>query len=343
VIDMAHVAEWKKEVVDELQGIIRDYNTVAVVKIDKIPGVQMQNIRSKLRDQMRIKVAKQNLIRIAIDNMKGEKAGIEKLEGMIDGQTAILGTNLNPFTLYKILAQNIQPMPAKGGDEAPEDITVTAGETSFPPGPIVGEFGKAGIPAAIDKGKVMIRKTVTPVKKGDVISKELAFALTKLEIFPFRVGIALDGAWEDGLVYQPKDLDIDMDAYRSNLTYGTQMAFNLAVFTAYATPLTAVPILQKARMEAFNLAVFAGILNKDTANIILSKAYGGMLALARLMSADALDNDLLGILEGAAAAQQAAASAAPGEEKVEEKKEEEPEEEAPSEEDGMAGLGALFG
>ncbi|MGA1873306.1 MAG: 50S ribosomal protein L10 [Thermoplasmatota archaeon] len=340
---MAHVAEWKKDVVNELQGIIRDYDTIAVVKIDRIPGVQMQNIRSKLRDQMTIKVAKQNLIRIAIDNMKSEKEGIDKLENYIDGQAAILGTNLNPFTLFKILGQNIQPMPAKGGEEAPEDITVPAGETSFPPGPIVGEFGKAGIPAAIDKGKVIIRKTVTPVKKGDTISKELAFALTKLEIFPFRVGIALDSAWEDGLVYEPKDLDIDMEAYRTNLTYGVQMAFNLAVFTAYATPQTAVPILQKARMEAFNLAVFAGIVNKDTVDIILSKAYGGMLALARLMSAEALDNDLQGILEGAAAAQQETAPAATAEEKVEEKKEEEPEEDAPSEEDGMAGLGALFG
>ncbi|MGA1865963.1 MAG: 50S ribosomal protein L10 [Thermoplasmatota archaeon] len=340
---MAHVADWKKDIVNELQGIVRDHSTIAVVKIDKIPGVQMQNIRAKLRDQMTIKVAKKNLIKIAFDGMKGEKAGIEKLGDYLDGQAAVLGTNMNPFTLYRILSQNIQPMPAKGGDEAPEDITVPAGETSFPPGPIVGEFGKAGIPAAIDKGKVVIRKTVTPVKKGDIISKEVAFALTKLEIFPFRVGIVVDGAWEDGFVYRPSDLDIDFDTYRSQLTYGTQMAFNLAVFTAYVTPLTAVSILQKARMEAFNLAVFAGIMNKDTADLILSKAYGGMLALARLMSAEALDNDLRGILEGAAATQQENAPAVPEDNKVEEKKEKETEEETPTEEDGMAGLGALFG
>ncbi|MBN1538787.1 MAG: 50S ribosomal protein L10 [Candidatus Thermoplasmatota archaeon] len=340
---MAHVAEYKKDIVNELQGIIRDHSTIAVVKIDRIPGVQMQNIRAKLRDQMTIKVAKKNLIKIAFEGMKGEKAGIEKLGDHMDGQTAVLGTNLNPFTLHKILSQNIQPMPAKGGDEAPEDITVPAGETSFPPGPIVGEFGKAGIPAAIDKGKVIIRKTVTPVKKGGTISKEVAFALTKLGIFPFRVGIELDGAWEDGIIYQTRDLDIDFDAYRSQMNYGIQMAFNLAVFTAYATPLTAVPILQKARIEAYNLAVFAGIMNKDTADLILSKAYGGMLALARLMSNEALDNDLQGIIEGAAAAHQEATTAAPEDKKVEESKEKETEEEAPTEEDGMAGLGALFG
>ena len=149
---------------------------------------------------------------------------------------------------------------------------------------------------------------------------------------------------EDGITYFPKDLDIDMDGYRDNLAYGAQMAFNLAIFTAYATPQTAVPILQKARMEAINLATFAGILTKDTADIILSKAYGGMLALASLMSAEALDDDLQGLIQGAASAPQetAADSESVVGDKAEEK-EEEPEEEPASEEEAMAGLGALFG
>jgi len=340
---MAHVAAWKKDVVDDLQGIIKEYNTIAVVRVDRIPGVQLQQIRALLRDKVRFKVAKKNLIKLALDSMKDEKAGIEGLEGLIDGQAALLGTNMNPYTLFKLLERNIQPMPAKGGEEAPEDIVVKAGETPFPPGPIVGEFGKVGIPAAIDKGKVVIKKTITPVKKGQVISRDLALALTKLEIFPFQVGVSLDGAWEEGFLYKPSDLDIDMEAYRSNMAYGAQMAFNLAVFTAYMTPQTAVPIIQKARMEALSLATFAGILTKDTTDLILSKAYGGMLALARLLSEESLDEDLRGLIAGAAAAQAVANVPATSEEKVEEKKEEEPEEEAVSEEDAMAGLGALFG
>jgi large subunit ribosomal protein L10 len=340
---MAHVAPWKKDVVEDLQSIIKDYDTIAVVRIDRIPGVQLQQIRAQLRDRVRFKVAKKKLIRIALDTMKEEKSGIEGLENLIDGQAAILGTNMNPFTLFKILNQNIQPMPAKGGEEAPEDIIVQAGETSFPPGPIVGEFGKVGIPAAIDKGKVVIKKTTTPVRKGQVISRDLAHVLTKLEIFPFQVGVSIDGAWEDGFLYKPRDLDIDMEAYRSNIAFGAQLAFNLAVFTSYVTPQTVIPILQKARMEAMNLATFAGFLTKDTTDLILSKAYGGMLALARLLSDGSLDEDLRGLIAGAAAAQAVVEAPAASEEKAEGKKEEEPEEEAVSEEDAMAGLGALFG
>lgn len=340
---MAHVAEWKKDVVGDLQSIIKDHNTVAVVKIDRIPGLQLQKLRGNLRDQINFRVAKKNLIKIALEGIKDERKGIVGLTENMDGQAAILGTNMNPFQLYKLLENNLQPMPAKGGEEAPDDIVIEAGETPFPPGPIVGELGKVGIPAAIDKGKVIIRKKATPVKKGGVISRNLAQVLTKLEIFPFEVGIVIDGAWEDGLLYKPKDLDIDIDGYRNDLSYGAQAAFNLAVFTTYMTPLTAVPILQKARAEAMSLAVFAGIVNKDTTDIIISKAYGGMLALARLLSEEALDEDLQGLIAGAAAVEAAAPAASKGGKVKAEEKKEEPEEEEVSEDDAVAGLGALFG
>jgi large subunit ribosomal protein L10 len=333
------------DTVASLEEIIRNNRTVAVVRVDRIPGVQLQSIRSSLRDHLTFKVAKKTLIKIALENVKDEMPNIQKLEDAIDGQAAILGSDLSPFSLFKVLSSKVQPMPAKGGEEAPEDIKIQAGETPFPPGPIVGELGRVGIPAAIDKGKVLIRKNVTPVKKGDTISRDLAQVLTKLEIFPFQVGVVLDGAWEDGLFYSPSDLDIDMDAYKQNLTYGAQMAFNLAVFTAYMTPQTAVPILQKARMQALSLATSAGILTKDTTDLILSKAYGGMLALARLMSAEALDEDLQALVAGAAAAQSAATheeAAAPAE-TASDSGEEEAEEEEVSEEDAMSGLGALFG
>ncbi|MFO8050394.1 MAG: 50S ribosomal protein L10 [Thermoplasmatota archaeon] len=338
---MAHVAQWKKDVVKDLENIIKGYRTVAVVEIDRIPSLQLQRLRSDLRESIEFQVAKKNLIEIAMENMKEEKEGVKELCEMMNGQTAVLGTNMNPFKLYKILDSNLQPMPAKGGEEAPEDIVIEAGETPFPPGPIVGELGRVGIPAAIEKGKVIIRKKATPVKKGEVISKDLAKVLTKLDIFPFEVGIVVDGAWEEGLIYKPEDLDIDLEQYRNNLGFGAQAAFNLAVFTAYMTPQTVVPILQRARSEALNLAVFSGIMNKDTKDIILSKAYGGMLALARLLSEEALDEDLQGMIEGAAAPEAAAPAASDGGEA--EEKEEEPEEDEVSEEDAVAGLGALFG
>lgn len=340
---MAHVAPWKKEVVKNLEDIIKSHRTIAVVQVDRIPALQLQEIRANLRGKTKFMVAKKKLIDIAIDNTKSEKEGVERLSEMVDGQAALLGTDLNPFSLYRILDQNTQPLPAKGGEEAPEDIVVEPGETSFPPGPIVGEFGKAGIPAVIEKGKVVIKKKTTPVKEGEVISQNLAQMLTKLEIFPFEAGVTINGAWEDGILYKPEDLDIDMEEYRENLTRATSMAINLAVFTAYTTPLTATPIVAKAQSEAMNLAVNAGILNETTAELILSKAYANALAVASALSAEALDEELRALLEGAAASRQEPESAGEEPPEKEDEKESEEEEEEPSEEEGMAGLGALFG
>lgn len=338
---MESIADWKIDAVSDLRSIISGYRTVAVVKVDRIPGFQMQQIRSLVRGDLRIKVAKKTLIDRALKEESPNKAGIERLSEHIDGQAAILGTDLNPFKLFNLLKMNMQPMPAKGGETAPEDITIKDGETPFPAGPIVGELGKVGIPAAIDKGKVVIRKTVTPVKKGQTINRDLAQILTKLEIFPFTAGVVLLGAYEDGEIFEAKDLDIDMEAYRQNMVNAAQLAFNLAVFTAYPTPQTIVPILARARGQALGLAVGAGILNKDSLDLILSRAYGSILALARAMSAEALDDELRALLEGAAKAAPAPAAVESAKEAAAVK--EEPEEEAPSEEEAMAGLGALFG
>jgi large subunit ribosomal protein L10 len=337
---MAHVAPWKKEVVEKLEKIIRNYKTVAVVRIDRIPSIQLQGIRANLRGKADFMVAKQNLIRLAIENSKGERDGIGELSDRMDGQAAVLGTDMNPFTLFKLLSENTQPLPAKGGEKAPEDIVVPEGETPFPPGPIVGEFGKVGIPAAINKGKVVIRKTTTPVKKGQVISRPMAQMLTKLEIFPFEAGLIVDGVWEEGTIYGSDELDIDMEAYRHDLITAASMAVNLAVFTAYATPITARPLLAKAHLQAISLAVNAGILTRETTDLVLSKAYASALAIAGALSAEALDEELQALLKGASVRE---STPEVGTTEKKEEGESEDEEEPPSEDEAMAGLGALFG
>jgi len=55
-----------------------------------------------------------------------------------------------------------------------KEISVPAGETSFTPGPIVGELGALGIHAAIEDGKVVIKKDATITEEGETLSKEKA-------------------------------------------------------------------------------------------------------------------------------------------------------------------------
>ena len=276
----AHVAPVKKEQLQRLNQLIQDHKIIAIAKVAGIPGPQLQKIRGMLRGKAEIVVSKNNLFRLALKEMDKGKPGLKGLDATIASQTALVATDLNPFLLFKQLEATKMPSPAKGGEVAPDDIAVSEGETSFKPGPIVGELQKAGIPAGIEGGKVLIKKDKTLVKKGDRIPKELAPMLSKLEIFPMVVGLDLQAAWEAGTVYPANLLAIDEVRIMGEMGQAAAQAFNLAMFAAYPTPFIIRPLIMKARLEAMGLALEAGIPTRDTIELLIGRAGAQAKALS---------------------------------------------------------------
>ena len=45
---MAHVAEWKKEEVKELKGIIDKFDVIGIVDLMNIPAKQLQEMRKRI-------------------------------------------------------------------------------------------------------------------------------------------------------------------------------------------------------------------------------------------------------------------------------------------------------
>ncbi len=331
---MAHVAPWKYKFVEEISKLIEEYPVVGIVNINNIPAAQMQKMRRDLKDKAVFIVGKNRLIKLALE--KAGKKNVEELTKYIEGQTGIIFTNLNAFKLAKLLEKTQTKAPAKGGEIAPEDIIVHEGETPFKPGPMISEFQKVGLPAAVQKGKIVIRKDTLLVKKGEVISRDVAQVLTKLEIFPMTVGLDLRAAYEDEMVF-PKDvLQVDTEKVYGDVLNAIQYAMNLSVNVAYPTKLTMPMLIGKAARDAMNLAINGGIVNKFTAENILRKAYMEMLSLASALN-DGLDDELKNLISNR--------PSPPPEDKEEEPKEEEKEEEEEEnkEEEAISGLGALFG
>lgn len=340
---MAHVAEWKKETVHRLSEVLDAHETFGIVDIHGISAPLIQKMRRDLRENSNFVMAKNKLIFISLQEafeQKGEKIDPDMFAELMKGkQTALIGTDMNAFKLYALMKATLTNAPAKAGDIAPDDIVVQKGETPFKPGPIVGEFQKAGIPAAIENGKVVIKKTKTLVNKGEPIPGDVALMLTKLEIYPMTVGLNLIAAYEDGILYEPDVLDIDQDRFMQDLRGAISSAFNLSVFAAYPTKLNIKALLSSAHTKALNLAVNAEIFTPETLKILIAKANMQLLSVASHLSDEALDDELKGRLTSAPAAP--AASAADNSEKKEDEPEEE--EEEVSEEEAAAGLGALFG
>jgi large subunit ribosomal protein L10 len=333
----AHVASWKKDAVNDLAKQISKCKVIGIIDVHGVPAPAFQTMRTNLRGKAEITMLKNTLLKIALEQAAKDKKGLDKLAKAVDGQCAIVTSDLNPFKLFKQLDATKTKMPARGGEVAPDDIEIKAGETPFKPGPVVGELQKAGLPAAIEQGKVVIKKDKVLVKKGDKIPREVALVLTKLEIYPLTVGLDMHAAFEDGMVYHKDVLAVDDVEILNRVLAAAAGALNLSVFIAFPTKQSIRVMLSKAHMDALNLAVNADIPNKETIKLMLAKANAQMLSLASKAPA-ALDDELKAALTNVPKPPEDKGGDGKKEAKKEEKKEEKV-----SEAEAAAGLGALFG
>ena len=266
----AYVSEGKKKEVKELTNLIKEYSIVGVVDMTNMPTLQLQRMRDALRGKVLIRMSKKPIIKLALEN--SGKPGIEKLVEKIRGMAAVLLTRDNPFTLANTLKKSKSRAPAKAGQEAPSDIIVPAGATSFSPGPIIGELGAVGIKAGIDQGKVIIKEDSLVVKAGHKISAKVAGILTRLAIEPMEIGLNLVGVYENGFVFTRDILEVDEEAYLGKIKQCAVESFNLAFGIAYPTKENIQLLLVKAYRDSNGLADSQNIVTKDNIKNFIAKA-----------------------------------------------------------------------
>ncbi|TLZ56865.1 MAG: 50S ribosomal protein L10 [Methanobacteriota archaeon] len=76
---MAHVAPVKKRLVEDLASRCAQAQVVGIVNIHGIPAPQFQSIRKKLWGRATITVAKNNLLRLALEQASSKKPDLVKL------------------------------------------------------------------------------------------------------------------------------------------------------------------------------------------------------------------------------------------------------------------------
>jgi len=242
------VSEQKKADVEKLRKMIEDYPIVGIIDMFKLPSRPLQNVKKKLKDEGIIKITKKSTLLLALKNAK--KDGIQKLEEIVPKQPAIFLTKMDPFKFYALVDKVKTAAPAKEGDIAPDDIKVSAGPTNLMPGPAISELTKVGIPAGVVEGKIAVKKDVTVVKKGIIISKPLASALRKLNIEPMLIGVNIIGIFDKGMVYTKDALSLVGEGYVNKLKEAFNNALNLSVSISYPTKANIGFLLAKAAREA---------------------------------------------------------------------------------------------
>ena len=320
---MAHVAEWKKEEVKELIEIINGHEVIGIVDLMNIPAKQLQEMRKNLKQDAVIRMAKKNLIDLALEDCNADKTNIVDLSEHMDGQIAIIATDMNPFKLYKILEKSKTSAPAKAGAIAPDDIVVPEGDTGITNLAFMGELGQVGIQARPQDGKIFIAKETVVVPAGEEVSKQMAATLTRLDINPMEVGIDLKAVYEEGSVYTSDVLAIDEEQTLADLQNAFRNAFNLSVNAAIPTEETTSTIITLAYTRAINVGVAGAIMTAETSEPLIGLAQAKMMAIASEVSGveGALSEALAEKLSNVAVAAAPAAEEVAEEEVVEEEEE----------------------
>lgn len=245
----------------------------AVVGLRGVPAAALQSMRREFRARGHpILVAPNSAIRHAIEAAIAERPALRPLLDQVEDQTAVLSAEGNPFSLYQEFFKTRSPTPARGGELAPHDILVPAGTTSFKPGPIVGELQHAGFPAAIEKGKVVLKKDTLIVKAGQPISREVAGLLTRMDILPLEVGLTLRAVVDGETFYAPSVLSVDLDARRNDLLRAYRRALGLALEIGYPSAETLPLLVARAHRRALTLAVAAGYPTKESIARLIGRA-----------------------------------------------------------------------
>lgn len=261
----------KRLMFEHLQETVRNYDVVALSKITKVRATQLMTIRKKFRNEIKILIIKNKVARRAFERVTDVQS-LENISRALEGQCALMFTNISPFKLNLILNDNKVFLSAKGGDIATKDITIPSGNTGITPGPVLSEFKEANVPTKIEQGSIWVSKDTVIAKPGIVISQKLASLMSKLNIKPIEAGISIHSAIAESLFLNETDLKIDLNEYRNELQNSYLSAVSLSIEAEYITTETVKPLISRAQYSALALAKESEYLSTDTTNFVLAAA-----------------------------------------------------------------------
>ena len=264
--------------VDEIAQLLKQHEVIGIASLQKVRAAQLQEFKKNLADKVHMRVIKNTLIQRAVENCK-EKPELKKLVEHLTGANVFLFANLNPFKLALLLEKGKVRVTAKAGDIAAIDVTVPAGNTGQPPGPIISQLNAVGLPTRIESGSVWIIKDTLVAKKDEAISERLASVLSKLGMKPVEAGLKMKVAYDEGLIITGEQLQIDAKETMESIGKAHADAFTLSISITYTTSQNIQMLLQVAHEEAYALAINTATPTKETMTDLIVKAHAEMLSL----------------------------------------------------------------
>ncbi len=264
------VLEEKSGEVEQIEELLRKYSSIGLANLQKVRASQLQELKKTLGDKVYLRVLKNTLTRLAIEEIG--KEDLKKLEPYLQGSNLYLFSHLNPFKLALLLEKGKVKATAKAGDIAYMDVVVPAGNTGQPPGPVISQLNAAGLPTRIESGSVWVSKDTLVVRKGEPINERLAGVLSKLGIKAVELGISLHVILDEGSVISAEQLKLDLEQTKNSLGQMHGEAFALSLEVAFPTRENIPALLNLAHQKAFALSLNAEVPTRETISELIRKA-----------------------------------------------------------------------
>lgn len=274
----------KKKQLAELITLLQQYKNIGITRIENIASKTIQRLRHELRQDAVLKVAKNNIMKLALEEISKKDKGITKLMKYVNGSCAFILTNGNPFKVANYLEKNKIPTAAKEGQIATKDVVVTARDTGIAPGPVIGELQSIGLNTRIEGGTVKIIDDSVVCNAGEKVSKTLANVLGRLGVEPFDAGLSVDAIYSTGTLLKHDELIVDFDEIMNNLVKAHQNAYTLSLEAVIPTKENLLELIGRTRRQALSLAVESSFITSESAGNILAKTQLEAMTLAKLIA-----------------------------------------------------------
>ncbi len=261
----------KAKVMEKFIKLIQEYPVVMLADFTRVPANHFQQVRKELAPNIKFYVIKKRLAKKAAEMV--ERKGLNKLLERMPQNLVVILSKEDPFETYRKVTERKAEVFVKPGEVAEDDIVIQKGPTDLAPGPILTDLRAMNIPTKIQGGKIAIAQDVVIVRKGEVVSKQVADILKNLGIKPVKVGFKVTGAIdEEGILYLPEVLSVTKEEILENLSVAISSALTLAMEIKEINRYTIRPLTAKAVLQSVALATEIGWVTDKTIRPIITKA-----------------------------------------------------------------------
>ena len=194
----------------------------------------MHHIRVALRGKGVVLMGKNTMVRRALRSIIAENPVLERLLPHVKGNIGFVFTNDDLPEIRKIIVANVVAAPARAGAFAPKDVTIPGGNTGMEPGK-TSFFQALGIPTKIARGTIEIVSDVKVVTAGSRVGPSEATLLNMLNISPFTYGMTVVQIYDQGNVFPPSVLDVDVQELVDRFLVGIKTIAAISLAVKYPT------------------------------------------------------------------------------------------------------------